>query len=87
MSARACAPLLGALPNESPVTSVATVLCLPEFEAERGVCPRDASVGVFVAVLENGHGDWRGFVLPTDAPPARIIECMAGSFGLDRDAH
>lgn len=87
MSARACGPLLGAAANEAPVTSVATILCLPGFEAERGVCPRDASGGVFMAVLENGRGDWRGFVLPTDATTARIIECMAGSFGSDRDVN
>ena len=87
MGAQACAPLLDATANEAAVTSVATVLCLPGPETARGICPRDASGGVFLAVLENGRGDWRGFVLPTGATTARVIECMAGSFGSDRDVN
>jgi hypothetical protein len=81
MSVHACGPLLGAAATETSVTLVTTLLCLPESEAARGICPRNASHGVFMTVLENGRGDWRGFVLPTDATTARIIECMAGPFG------
>jgi len=84
MSAHACGPLLGAAATETSVTLVTTLLCLPGSEAARGICPRDATDGVFMTVLENGRGDWRGFVLPTDATTTRIIECMAGSFGSDR---
>ena len=78
---------MGATANEAPITSVATFLCLPGSEMAWGVCPRDASGGVFMTVLENGRGDWQGFVLSTDATMARIIECVAGSFGSGRDAN